>query len=92
MRFRPYGMMTGKGIKRPPVHPQEYSAARFEGIRCGYDLHKNPVIIMRSKGTGTLGWKVEYGLSRIFFRTLAEAVEFCNSRGFQMVREQTKKV
>ena len=91
MRFRPYGMMTGDGIKRPPVHPQDYSDARFKGIRCGYDWHTKPVIIMRSRGTASLRWRVVFGHSQVFFRSLAEAVDFCNSQGFRMVREQVTK-
>ena len=43
---------------------------------------------MRSKETDPLRWKVVYGFSRVFFRSLAEAVEFCNSRGFRLVKEQ----
>ncbi len=88
MRFRPYGI-AGHGDKsRMPVRPQDYSDARFEGIRCGYDRHKNLVIIMRSRETAPLRWRVVFGHSQVFFRSLAEAVDFCNSQGFRMMREQ----
>lgn len=88
MRFRPYGMMTGDGIKRPSVHPQDYSDARFEGIRCGYDRHKNPVIIMRSRQNDPLRWKVVYGFSSVFFDSFKEALDFCNSREMSMITER----
>ena len=46
------------------------------------------MIIMESKRTDPLRWKVVYGFSQVFFRSFAEAVEFCNSRGFQLVKDQ----
>ena len=60
------------------------------GINVGSSFSSlvNPVVIMRSKETDPLRWKVVYGFSRVFFRSLAEAVEFCNSRGFRLVKEQ----
>ena len=70
-----------------PVRPQDYSDARFEGIRCGYDRHKNPVIIMRSRQNDPLRWKVVYGFSAVFFESFKEALDFCNSREMTMITE-----
>ena len=53
------------------------------------DNHQEtPVVIMPSRDTGPLRWKVECGFSRIFFRSFSEAVAFCDSRGFQIVKKQ----
>jgi len=87
MRFRPYGIARKDGKSRMPVHPQDYSDARFEGIRCGYDRHNNPVIIMRSRQNDPLRWKVVYGFSAVFFDSFKEALDFCNSREMTMITE-----
>ena len=87
MRFRPYGIAGHGNKSRMPVRPQDYSDARFEGIRCGYDRHKNPVIIMRSRQNDPLRWKVVYGFSAVFFESFKEALDFCNSREMTMITE-----
>lgn len=70
------------------MRPEDFSSNGYGGIRQQADGGKDPVVIMRSKETDPLRWKVVYGFSRVFFRSLAEAVEFCNSRGFRLVKEQ----
>ena len=70
------------------MRPDDFSSSRYDGIRQKSDGGEDPVVIMRSKETDPLRWKVVYGFSRVFFRSLAEAVEFCNSRGFRLVKEQ----
>lgn len=70
------------------MRPEDFSSSGYGGIRQQADGGKDPVVIMRSKETDPLRWKVVYGFSRVFFRSLAEAVEFCNSRGFRLVKEQ----
>ena len=50
----------------------------------------NPVIILHSKHTAPLMWKVVCGFSQMYFRSFSEAVEFCNSRGFQLVKAQVE--
>ncbi len=55
---------------------------------CNCNCQEAPVVIMPSRDTAPLRWKVECGFSRIFFRSFSEAVAFCDSRGFQMVKNQ----
>ncbi|MCQ2414065.1 MAG: hypothetical protein MJ082_04655 [Clostridia bacterium] len=59
-----------------------------EGIQVRKSNKKLPIIIMRSKKPEPLLWKVQYGASRIFFKTLADAVEFCNSHGMEIMKRQ----
>ena len=73
------------------MRPDDFRSSRYGGIRQKSDGREDPVVIMRSKETDPLRWKVVYGFSQVFFRSLAEAVEFCNSRGFQLVKDQVEK-
>ncbi len=70
------------------MRPDDFSSSRYGGIQQKSDGGEDPVVIMRSKETDPLRWKVVYGYSQVFFRSLAETVEFCNSRGFRLVKEQ----
>lgn len=87
MRFVRSGVTRDTDVIRH-MRPDDFSSSQYGGIRQRADGGKDPVVIMRSKETDPLRWKVVYGFSRVFFRSLAEAVEFCNSRGFQLVKEQ----
>lgn len=50
----------------------------------------NPVVILHSRRTAPLKWKVVCGLSQVYFRSFSDAVEFCNSRGFRLVKAQVE--
>ena len=87
MRLNPLGVSRDSdGISY--MSPKDFSNDRYDGVQLRSDGRKNPVVIMHSKQTDPLRWKVVYGFSQVFFRSLAEAVEFCNSRGFQLVKDQ----
>ena len=87
MRFVPIGV-TRDTDATAYMRPEDFSNKRYDGVQLRADRQENPVVIMRSKETDPLRWKVVYGYSQVFFRSLAEAVEFCNSRGFRLVKEQ----
>ena len=70
------------------MRPEDFSTDRYDGVQLRSDGRKNPVVIMHSKRTDPLRWKVVYGFSQVFFRSFADAVAFCNSRGFQLVKDQ----
>lgn len=87
MRLCPIGVSNEADAKRF-MRAEDFSDCRYDGVQLRTGRKKNPVIIMESKRTDPLRWKVVYGFSQVFFRSFAEAVEFCNSRGFQLVKDQ----
>ncbi len=90
MKHIPIGIWSDAGKLPPRLRATDFSTDRFEGVELRTDRRCSPVVIMKSRQTDPLNWKVVYGFSTVFFRSFAEAVEFCNSRGFQMVKEQTE--
>ena len=88
MKFKPFGIMRNADTNKPRRKASDFSNEAYDGVELRADPNDNPVIIMHSKRTAPLKWKVVYGFSTIFFRSFAEAVEFCNSRGFELVKEQ----
>ena len=89
MKLTPIGVSSDVDARRL-MRAEDFSDRRYDGIQLRTDRKKNPVVIMHSKGTDPLRWKVVYGFSQVFFRSFAEAVEFCNSRGFQLVKDQVE--
>ena len=87
MRFVPIGV-TRDTDATAYMKPEDFSNKRYDGDQLKTGRQENLVVIMRSKETDPLRWKVVYGYSHVFFRSLAEAVEFCNSQGFRLVKEQ----
>ena len=88
MKFIPIGIIDTENKIPVYMRASDFGNDRYEGIEIRADKKNAPVIVMRSKGEAPLPWKVAYGFSQIYFRTFAEAIEFCNSRGFKLVKEQ----
>ena len=88
MRFKPIGIYRGANTRMPRPKVSDYSNDEYDTVELRSDRKENPVVIMHSKRTAPLTWKVVYGFSTVFFRSFAEAVEFCNTRGFKLMKEQ----
>ena len=88
MKFKPIGIYKDADTRMPGMRASDFSDSAYDAVELRTDRKKNPVVIMHCKRDDPLRWKVVYGFSQIFFRSFAEAVEFCNSRGFQLVKEQ----
>lgn len=87
MRLIPIGVSQDIDAGRF-MRSEDFSDRRYDGVQIRTDREKHPVVIMHSKESDPLRWKVVYGFSQIYFRSFAEAVEFCKSRGFRLVKEQ----
>ena len=90
MKLIPIGIYSDAGKQPPSMRASDFSTDRFEGVELRADRKHDPVVIMKSRQDDPLNWKVVYGFSTVFFRSFAEAVEFCNSRGFRLMKEQVE--
>lgn len=89
MKFRPIGIYSkNSGFCPGILRASDFSTRSYDGVQLRTAKNGVPVIIMHSKKTTPLMWKVAYGYSQVFFRTFAEAVDFCNSRGMEIMQEQ----
>lgn len=88
MKFIPMGICGDADTAYSHMSAKAFSDSLYDGVELRTDRKSNPVIIMHCKRTAPLTWKVVYGFSEVFFRTFAEAVEFCNTRGFKLMKEQ----
>lgn len=90
MKFRPIGIYKEKGKTPNSMKASNFSDDLYDGVQLRRSSQGDPVIIMRCKRDDPMRWKVIYGFSTIFFRSFAEAVEFCNSRGMEIIKEQSE--
>ena len=88
MRFKAIGIARILGQERMAIRPSDYSDKNYDGVRCGYDSHDRPVVIMCSRRNDPLRWKVVYGFSTVFFSTFKEAMEFCRQRNMSMTEAE----
>ena len=86
MKLRPIGLYDEDGNGPYCMDPSDFSDRSYDGIQLRKARNGMPVIIMQSKRTAPLMWKVVYGFSEVYFRSFAEAVEFCNSRGMEIMK------
>ena len=85
MRFIPIGIANNDHMEAF-LDPSDYSDGHYDSIRLRKAPNNNVVLIMRSKGTSPMDWKVVYGFSSVFFKTFEEAAEFCNDRRMTLVK------
>lgn len=89
MIFKPIGIADdNKRSVASAYRPSDFSDKQYDGVKLMTTPKDRMVVIMRSKVTAPMMWKVTYGFSQIFFRTFAEAVEFCSTRGFKEIKQQ----
>lgn len=90
MKMIPIGIYDEDGDALCLMKASDFSDRNYEGIQLRKTKEGMPVIISQSRKTAPLMWKVSYGFSQIFFRTFDEAIEFCGSRGMDMVKGKTE--
>lgn len=67
--------------------PEAYYISQQDGVHVLSDSKEKPLVIMSSNQNEPLEWKVIHGSTQYYFRTQAEAVEFCNSLLFRQLDE-----
>ena len=90
MKIIPVGIIRENGKLPCSMKASDFSDKLYDGVQLRKAENGAPVIIMHCKRDDPMRWKVVYGFSTIFFNTFADAVEFCNSRGMEIIKEQTE--
>ena len=88
MKFTPVGILREDGKLPRQMRASDYSDKLYDGVQLRKTEKGDPVVIMHCKRDDPMRWKVIYGFSTIFFKDFAAAVDFCNSRGMEVVKEQ----
>ena len=88
MRFIPIGIADSKDMEAF-LNPSDFSDRQYDGIQIRKSPQNNLVLIMRSKETSPLNWKVVYGFSSVFFHTFKEATDFCIRHGMRLVKRRS---
>lgn len=91
MKFKPFGIYSEDATIHGLINADDLSDKNYEGVETGSTAKEFPVVILHSKESKPLPWKVVYGFSQVYFRSFAEAMDFCNSRGMEIVKKQIGK-
>ena len=91
MKLVPIGIYDEDSDALCLMKASDFSDRNHEGIQVRRTKEGEPVIISKSRKTAPLEWKVSYGFSQIFFRTFEEAVNFCGSRGMDLVKGKKRR-
>lgn len=89
MRFIPIGIADSRCMDGF-LNPSDYSDRFYDDIQIRKSPKNNLVLIMRSKETSPMDWKVVYGFSSVFFHTFEEAADFCSRRGMKAVKRESE--
>ena len=85
MIFVPIGVANKKDFM-PMLEADDFTDEKYEGIQLREDDRNGVVLIMKSKSPSPMKWKVVYGYSSVFFKSLEEAVAFCRERGMKLLK------
>ena len=90
MKLIPIGITPEKKNILHSMEASDFSDKLYDGVQLRRTDKGTPVIIMHCKRDDPMRWKVIYGFSTIFFKDFASAVDFCNSRSMEIIKEQTE--
>lgn len=88
MKFRLVGTCENNKDALKTMNPSDFSTKTHNAVALGADSKDNVVVVMHSKETAPMSWKVAYGLSQIYFKSFADAMDFCQSRGMEIMKGQ----
>ena len=68
------------------LDPKDFDDGTFEGHAFYRRSDGKPVIMLVSKYMNPIAWRINDNGSDFFFRSFAEAEEFCKARGYRFVK------
>lgn len=85
MKYVPIGIAPEKDFL-DAMNAADFSDEHFEGVQLRQKDRDKAVLIMHSKTSAPMEWKVVYGFSSVFFDTLDDAVAFCEEHGMKLLK------
>ena len=80
--IRIIGMMDAESEITKQSSPSDFSDDYYDGMSLYRRKDMKPVVLFMSKNAEPARWKVVYGASEFYFRSYAEASNFCQMRGY----------
>ena len=81
-QFRIIGMMDAESEITKQSSPSDFGDDLYDGISLYRRKDMKPVVLLVSKNAEPARWKVLDGASEFYFRSYAEASNFCQMRGY----------
>lgn len=81
-RIRIIGMMDAESEITKQSIPSDFDDDLYDGMSLYRRRDNKPVVLFMSKNAEPARWKVVDGASEFYFRSYAEASNFCQMRGY----------
>ena len=81
-RIRIIGMMDAESEITKQSSPSDFDDDLYDGMSLYRRRDNKPVVLFISKNAEPARWKVVDGASEFYFRSYAEASNFCQMRGY----------
>ena len=81
-RIRIIGMMDAESEITKQSSPSDFDDDLYDGMSLYRRKDMKPVVLFMSKNAEPARWKVLDGASEFYFRSYAEATDFCQMRGY----------
>ena len=80
--IRIIGMMDAESEITKQSSPSDFSDDYYDGMSLYRRKDMKPVLLFMSRNAEPARWKVVDGASEFYFRSYAEATNFCQMRGY----------
>lgn len=80
--IRIIGMMDAESEITKQSSPSDFSDDYYDGMSLYRRKDMKPVVLFMSRNADPARWKVVDGASEFYFRSYAEASNFCQMRGY----------
>jgi hypothetical protein len=80
--IRIIGMMDAESEITKQSSPSDFSDDYYDGMSLYRRKDMKPVVLFMSRNAEPARWKVVDGASEFYFRSYAEATNFCQMRGY----------
>lgn len=81
-RIRVMGIMDADSEITKHSSPSDFDDDHYDGMSLYRRKDMKPVVLLMSKTAEPARWKVVDGASEFYFRSFAEASNFCQMRGY----------
>ena len=84
MKFIPIGIAPEADFASL-MNASDFSDKTHDGVQLRKTPNEKLVLIMHSRKSSPMDWKVVWQFSEVYFRTFEEAVAFCEDHGMKLM-------
>lgn len=80
------GIIADKFKLSVGIKASDFDNEKYSGQQLRVSVDRELVLVMKSKSLTPAPWVIQKGMSNVFFMTYKQAMEYCDMRGYAVMR------